>query len=147
MIANGALFGVLIGSLLSLIGGLGASLMGFWIGKKGDAIVEKWVTKPEMDNATRLLQRWGGLAIILSRPVPILAETVSILAGMGNISFGKMALCSTLGLIPAALLYAYTGSVATDMESGSLAFLLVIGVAAVFWLVGKWMSKSSPETH
>ena len=44
MMAHGALFGVLGGTLLSLVGCTGASLFGFWLGRRGGKLFERLVT-------------------------------------------------------------------------------------------------------
>src|SRR5882672_1365195 len=81
MVAHGALFGVLLGTILSLIGSVGAALFGFAIGRRGGRLMERLVSVQERTRANDLLQRWGVLAIIVTRPVPLLAETVAIMAG------------------------------------------------------------------
>lgn len=137
MIANGALFGMWAGAGLSLIGGLGATMIGYFMGLKGVKIITKFISEEESDRAHRILKRWGPLAIILSRPIPILAETVAIFAGAAGIKPGKMVGYSILGLIPTALLYGFTGQYANDLESGMYAFLLVAGVATLFFIIGR----------
>src|SRR5215510_12446766 len=75
MVAHGALFGVVIGTLLSLSGSIGAALFGFAIGRRGGKLLERTVTPSERARANVLLARWGALAIIVTRPIPLLAET------------------------------------------------------------------------
>ena len=82
MIAFGAVFGVAMGALLSLVGSLGAMLVGFSIGRRGGPLVARFVSPREAATAERLLARWGPLAIVVTRPVPLLAETVAVLAGV-----------------------------------------------------------------
>jgi uncharacterized membrane protein YdjX (TVP38/TMEM64 family) len=81
MVAHGALFGVAIGTLLSLLGSTGAAVFGFWIGRRGGKWLERLVPLDERDRANRLLERWGLLAVVVTRPIPLLAETVAIMAG------------------------------------------------------------------
>src|SRR5688572_8967988 len=47
MIAFGALFGVAMGTLLSLFGSLGAMLVGFAIGRRGGSLVTRFVSPQE----------------------------------------------------------------------------------------------------
>src|SRR5262245_9136493 len=47
MVAHGALFGVVIGTLLSLLGSVGAALFGFAIGRRGGRLLERIVTPAE----------------------------------------------------------------------------------------------------
>src|SRR5215216_6523887 len=59
MVAHGALFGVLWGTVLSLIGSVGAAVFGFAIGRRGGGILERVVTPAERARASSILARWG----------------------------------------------------------------------------------------
>jgi uncharacterized membrane protein YdjX (TVP38/TMEM64 family) len=144
MIAHGALFGVVGGTLLSLLGSLGAALFGFWIGRRGGPLFARLVPEDERRRADALLQEWGDLAIVVTRPVPILAETVAILAGASPMSPGRMALATLAGSLPAALLYALTGATARGLDNTVLVFSLVLLVAGLFWAVGRKLRSPSP---
>lgn len=145
MIAHGALFGVVGGTLLSLLGSLGAALFGFWIGRRGGLLFARLVPEDERRRADALLQEWGDLAIVVTRPVPILAETVAILAGASPMSPGRMTLATLAGSLPAALLYALTGATARGLDNTVLVFSLVLLVAGLFWAVGRKLRSPSPS--
>ena len=81
MTAQGALYGVALGTLFSWIGSTGAGLMGFWVGRRSSRLINRFVSESERTAANRLIDRWGGFALIASRPLPILAETTAITAG------------------------------------------------------------------
>lgn len=149
MVAHGALFGVVLGTLLSLIGSVGAALFGFAIGRRGGRLLERVVSTDERARAADLVQRWGMLAIIVTRPVPLLAETVTIMAGSmagsraGRTAAGpvlgwwQIALASLAGSLPPALLYALTGAAVANFQSTALMFGLVILIAGFFWYAGR----------
>jgi uncharacterized membrane protein YdjX (TVP38/TMEM64 family) len=139
MIANGALFGVALGALLSLIGSTGAALTGYWTGRKGEAVVAKFVPLDERERAVELLNRWGIFAIIVSRPVPILAETLAIVAGVAGIGWRKTLLAALIGGVPAALLYAIAGATVRGAGKGIYVFLLVLLLSGAVWLIGRWI--------
>ncbi len=143
MIAHGALFGVVVGTLLSLLGSVGAALVSFAVGRRGGPLLSRFVSTEERERADRLLSRWGALAIVVTRPVPLLAETVAILAGASPLGWGRTALAALAGSLPGALLYALTGALAASVQSGALVFGLVLFVAGLFWLVGRWMGPRS----
>ncbi|RMH22564.1 MAG: hypothetical protein D6696_03195 [Acidobacteria bacterium] len=143
MIAHGALFGVAAGTALSLAGGLGAALFGFWIGRRGGPLVARLVPEDERRRAGALLARWGPLAIVVSRPVPIVAETVAILAGTSPLGWVSLSAASVAGLLPAALLYALTGATAARLDHASLIFALVLAIAALLWLLGRRLRTDS----
>ncbi len=136
MVAHGALFGVVGGTLLSVGGSMGAALVGFSIGRRGGQLLDRLVTPEERVRADHILSRWGGLAIVVTRPVPLLAETVAIMAGTSPLGWRQAALAALLGSLPPALLYALTGATAAALTSGILVLGLVLLVAGIFWLVG-----------
>lgn len=141
MVAHGALFGVVGGTLLSLIGSVGAALFGFAIGRRGGKVLERLVTPTERTRADHLLSRWGALAIIVTRPIPLLAETVAIMAGASRMSWTNVILASLVGSLPPALLYALTGAAVANFQSTVLMFTVVVAVAGLFWLTGRLLES------
>ena len=140
MVAHGALFGVLGGTLLSLLGSTGAAMFGFLIGRRGGRLLERVVTPLERERADLLLNRWGTLAIIVTRPVPLLAETVAIMAGASGMSGGRTALAALAGSLPPALLYALTGAAVANFQNTALMFVFVLLVAGFFWMAGRLLN-------
>lgn len=143
MIAHGALFGGLGGTLLSLSGAVGAALFGFALGRRGGPLLARLVPEEECRRAGALLAEWGDLAILITRPIPILAETVSILAGASPMGWGRMLAATLAGSLPAALIYALTGATARNLDNAALVFGLVLGVAGLFWMVGRRLRGKS----
>ncbi len=141
MIANGALFGLVLGGVLSLLGGLGSSLVGFWIGRRSTRLVQRFVPEDERRKADHLMERWGMIAIIATRPIPLVSETLSIVAGGTSLRWRAMIGASVLGLAPGAAIYAATGVYAVTLESSVWSFVVVLAVALVFWLAGKVIVK------
>lgn len=137
MVAHGSLFGVVAGTLLSLVGSVGAALLGFAIGRRGGKFLERVVTPAEQARANNMLERWGMLAIIVTRPIPVLAETVAIMSGASSLSWSTVALASVVGSLPPALLYALTGAAVANFQTTSLMFGVVLLVAGLFWLTGR----------
>jgi uncharacterized membrane protein YdjX (TVP38/TMEM64 family) len=137
MVANGALFGIALGTLLSFAGTLGCGLVGFGLGRRGGPLLNRLVPAEEQARANRLLDRWGELAIVATRPVPILAETISILAGASTMGWRRMTLATAAGALPCALLYAVVGATAATFDSTAAAFALVLALAGIFWWIGR----------
>lgn len=137
MIAHGALFGIAIGSLLSFLGVLGATLLGFAIGRRSRLLLSPAVTSAQEARANALLERYGALAIVITRPMPIIAETVAVLAGRSALSWRDALLAGVAGAIVPALLYAAVGAVAASMMSGPVVILLTLLLSVLFWLAGR----------
>ena len=143
MVAHGALFGVVTGTLLSLTGSLGAALFGFAIGRRGGKLMERIVPAEERTRANYLLERWGALAIIVTRPIPVLAETVTVMAGASSLGWSKLILASAFGSLTPAFLYALTGAAVANFQSTALMFAIVLLVASLFWMVGRLLEPLS----
>ena len=146
MIGNGAIFGTMPGSLVSLVGGLSASLTGWAMGRLGSRHLQRFVGDEGMERANAFLHSWGDMAIILSRPIPVLAEAVAILCGSMRVSPLRLAVFSAMGLYPPCLLYAYAGSRAGAAPEGWQALLWVLGVALLAWVVGRWLYPKRGST-
>ena len=143
MIAHGAIFGVLAGTALSLIGSTGAAAVGFVLGRRGGGPLARVVPAEARRRADRLLARWGMLAVIATRPVPLLAETTAIMAGASSMSWRQLMVAAVLGALPAALLYALTGAVAASFTDGTMVFGLVLLVAGAFWWLGRRAERAT----
>ena len=143
MVAHGALFGVWFGTLLSMFGQMGAALLGSAVGRAGGPLMERMVSADEKARADRFVRRWGALAIVISRPIPLFAETVAILAGASRVPWLLVAVSAAAGSLPPALLYALTGAVADDFQSAALMFAFVILMTAVTWAIGSRLGKQT----
>lgn len=146
MFAFGAAWGFWIGVGLSMAGAVGASLAGFALGRGGREVVRRFVRDEEYDRASALLDRWGTLALIATRPVPILAETVAILAGASRTGWGRMTATAVLGSAAPAILYAWAGSAAREPADGILVFLLVLAFSGVVWWIGRTPVRQTAST-
>lgn len=133
MLAHGAAFGVVAGAMLSLAGIVGAALFGVWLGQRGERLLG--VSDRDRQRARQLVDRWGVVSVIVTRPVPVLAEAVVVMAGSAGASPVKVGVAAAAGGVPAAVLYALAGSVARGAVSGVVVFALVLGIAAVAFVV------------
>jgi uncharacterized membrane protein YdjX (TVP38/TMEM64 family) len=97
----------------------------------------RFVRREERDRANRLLNEWGVLAIVVTRPIPLLAETTTILAGASTMGWKPITLAAVGGSIPLAALYAWAGATATSFDTAIPAFGLAVLMAGVFWMVGR----------
>jgi uncharacterized membrane protein YdjX (TVP38/TMEM64 family) len=138
MISNGVLFGFMAGGILSVTGGLISSTIGYFIGSKGNRLARKFSSEAEEVKARRFLEKYGSIAIIASRPIPVLAESVSIISGTLNWSFKKVVFNSFVGLLPISFVYSLTGAYSTSFNSAAIAFLINIGMAGLIWLITSW---------
>jgi len=142
MLANGALFGIVGGTLLSLTGGMLSVVIAFLIGRRGGRLLARIATPDEMRTADRIFSRWGTAAVILSRPFPIIAETVVLFAGSSSMSWPRVLLASIAGLIPTCLAYAAAGAVAMSFDNMVLVFAFTCGVAGIAWVIDRRVRRT-----
>ncbi|AFZ67714.1 TVP38/TMEM64 family protein [Deinococcus peraridilitoris] len=146
MVANGALFGFAVGASLSLTGSLGAGALSFAIGRRGGPLVQRLVPRTAHERGEELLRRWGALAIVVTRPLPLLAEVVTILAGTSHMPWRTALGMTLLGSLPAALLYSLLGVAALQLPL-PLVVALVLPVAGITWLVGWALTRRGIGTR
>lgn len=141
MTTQGAIFGIFWGTILGMLGGVGATLVGFGMGRRGSRFIQRFVGGDEGAQSARLLQRHGTLAILATRPLPVLAEATAIVAGSTAMTWRQVTTGAVIGCLPAAALYSIAGASATSLASGVMVFVLVILLAGVFWAVGWWLER------
>ena len=136
----------LAGTLLGFAQGLAASfagmslgsILGYWFGATaGRAVIEKTVSTKDLDRVADAQQRLGGWSVVLSRPIPVLAEASVIAAGITRMPFQRFLLLSSLANLGISAAYAYTGATAADRDSFLLAFAGAIGLPALGLLLSQ----------
>jgi 3-dehydroquinate synthase len=144
MVANGALFGAAAGGALSLAGSVGAAALAFALGRRGARLVERIASPAGKAAADELLRRWGALAVVVTRPVPLLAETTALLAGASPRTWRRLLAASAAGAAPPSLLYALAGATRQSLGGELAIFAAVIAAAGVAWALGRRASRRRP---
>ncbi len=137
MIANGAIYGPILGAIVSLIGGVGATLTGYFLGRAGEKKAAQWIGEKERQQAQAFFDKWGLLAVLVSRPIPLLSETIAISVGLAKWNLGLTLLSAVLGFLPVVSIYAWSGAYASQQDYGLTAFALVMLLGVLSWWIGK----------
>jgi uncharacterized membrane protein YdjX (TVP38/TMEM64 family) len=146
MITHGALFGPVLGAGLSLVGAVGATLTGYGLGHWGGRpLVGRICSKQDRRRAEALVRRWGLLVMTASRPVPLLAETIAVVAGTSSLGLVRTAVAALLGALPGALLYGAAGATALDKPSELAVCATVLAITAALWLTGRHWARPATE--
>ena len=133
MLAHGTLFGVVPGACLSLLGRAGNAVVGVLIGRgAGDVLSRRSVRRSAADGGkgAELVGRWGLAAVVLTRPIPVLAESTLVAAAAMGLSPAAVIGAAIVGGVPEAVLYAVAGDVAASYANGAIVFVAVILLAA-----------------
>lgn len=136
MVLSGAAFGVLWGSLFSLVGSIGGEWLGFEIVRRyGQRASSKIVGEEELERLSRVFARHGMSVVVVTRALPVVMETMSVAAGLSKMSRSSFLLASLAGTVPIAGVYAYAG--AMSRQTGSLlpAIVMLVAVAAFGWVL------------
>lgn len=139
--AMGAVLGTASGAFWGWVGLTLAGWTGYGLAKLGGtAWKSRLVTPEEEARFGSLFDHHGGLAVVISRMLPILPEVLSILAGLYGMKPARFGVAVTLGSLPPALLFSWIGS--TAREAPLLAVLLLTGFTGAIWLgYLSWISR------
>jgi uncharacterized membrane protein YdjX (TVP38/TMEM64 family) len=135
MILSGAVFGVVWGSLLSLVGSIGGEWLGFELARKyGDRLSSRMLSDDELRRLTHLFARSGAATVFITRALPIVMETVSIVAGLSRMRRTAFLAASLAGTLPIVVVYAYAGAVSRQTGSLIPGVIMLIAVTGAGWL-------------
>jgi uncharacterized membrane protein YdjX (TVP38/TMEM64 family) len=130
----GYLMGFMNGALVSWIGMTAGSMLGYAIGS-GSLKMLRWLDADTKMKMETFFERAGIWAIVISRPVPVLAEASVLFAGMSKMNFREFVLVSTLSNLGISIMYAAVGAWSVSENSFLLAFSGAIILPAIAKLV------------
>ena len=89
----------------------------------------------EIDRLARIVGRHGTVAVAVSRALPVIMETMSIVAGLSYMKRRDFLVASFLGTAPIVLVYAYAGALSREMGNVIPAIVILIVVAGFGWVL------------
>lgn len=135
MILSGAVFGVLWGSIFSLAGSVGGEWLGFELVRRyGRRISSRILTGNDIERVHDLFAYHGAAAVLITRALPIVMETISMVAGLSGMKRKTFLLASLAGTAPIVVVYAYAGAVSRRTGSLVPAIVMIIAVTGAGWL-------------
>ncbi|QMU27775.1 TVP38/TMEM64 family protein [Adhaeribacter radiodurans] len=135
MILNGKILGPFFGTLVSWCSSLLSSVFGFYLGRSANAYFDKFFSSQDKAFSNNLFQKFGNLAITISKALPILSEAISFVAGTTAIPFKTFLLYSALGHLVVSVIYAYLGSFYNAVNSGLVTIIIILSTVILGWLV------------
>lgn len=144
MVALGATFGLAGGIALSVLGSVGGFALAYLVGRRARGTLAGAVREDDLTRGSALIRRWGLLAILASRPVPLVAETVAISAGAFGLRPTPALVAAVAGAAGPAVVFSYAGWRGASTGDGFVLFAIVVGASAVLWLAGRrWSTQPS----
>lgn len=141
---GGYFLGFILGTLVSLTGMTVSCIIGYYLGAKfGNPISERLVGSRELLKFEKLQKKYGDFVIIISRAVPVLAETSILVAGIGRMPLNRFILIILLSNLGISLAYSAIGAYSANINSFLLAFVAAIVLPAIVMGFLKLKIKSS----
>ncbi len=129
----GAVLGLLPAFFWSWLGLSLSGCAGYGLARLGGPRLAGRLASPEEQRRYReMFNSLGGLAIVITRLLPVLPEVLSVLAGLYRMRFSAFLAATLLGSIPPALVYSWLG--ARALESPGPALWGFVAVTALAWL-------------
>lgn len=145
---GGASLGLLGGTACAWVGMTLGAVAGWWLGRAVGGRAAGGLDAGDRAALQRQQERLGPLFIVLTRPVPLVAEAVSLLAGATRMRFGDFLVAAAAGNLVIA--GAWTAAGATGARTDALQWALLVAIAAPLaatWLVVRrrfWHDRYAP---
>lgn len=133
MFLNGYVLGTCFGALLSIVSSLIGAFIGYCLGR----FTSSQFKVKHQAQSVMLIAKYGSWAILLTRGIPILAESICMVCGYNRMSLKQYMLYNFMGYLPICLLYAACGSLGYDKDVFIYSFICSLLVSVLFWLTGK----------
>ncbi len=141
-IAGGLAFGVVMGTVYTLIGGMIGATVNFYVARRlGRGFVERRLGARSMAHVDGIAERMGARLVFLTRLIPLFNfDWVSYAAGLTRLSFRTYVVASLLGMLLPVIGIVYVGDVLlTHPGRSALVFTMLVvwsavpAVAALLW--------------
>ncbi|MEM7021257.1 MAG: TVP38/TMEM64 family protein [Pseudomonadota bacterium] len=138
-IANGMIYGPVLGTVITWSGAMLGAYLAFglarWLGRP---FVRRMVAERHQDAIDRWTTRQGGGALLLSRFVPVISfNLINYAAGLTKISWWTFTWATGLGILPLTFLMVVMGDRLWSGDFGP--WLLLLAVALLGWLLWWWL--------
>jgi uncharacterized membrane protein YdjX (TVP38/TMEM64 family) len=135
--AAGVLLGFWSGTLVVWVGMTMSCFVAYLIGARSATLARRIVGEDGLVRAREIATRYGDLAIVLCRPVPVIAEASVIFAGVMHVPPARFLLVCALANLGVAAGYAAIGAYSMSVDSFLLAFIGALALPALAWLIGR----------
>jgi len=130
-IANGMVYGVFWGTVISWVGAMLGALVAFGISRKlGQKHVERFMHRRHMDRAEQMIDEYGTGALLFVRLIPVFSfNLINYLVGLTKVPLWTFIWTTAIGMLPMTILMSVMGHKAADLSWQAWAGLLAGGLA------------------
>ncbi|HLE85975.1 MAG TPA: VTT domain-containing protein [Thermoanaerobaculia bacterium] len=137
MLAGGAIFGTLVGSLLNFLGTFLGAAVSFLLARALGRDFVVHLAGDRLRRAERLIARRGFWTLVRTRFLPLPFPLVNYGAALAGVPAGLFLVTTAIGLLPANLVFTYFASALVDSVAGDRAMVFLrlgLAVAALLAL-------------
>ena len=138
----GVLLGFWRGATVIWIGMTIGCAIGYAFGARAAAAARKLVGTEGLARAAAVMEQYGAWALVVCRPIPVLAESSVVFAGLVRTPIGPFVWLTTLSNLGIALAYAAVGAFSMQVQSFLLTFIAALALPGIAMLAGKrWLVR------
>ena len=143
----GSQLGVLAATVASWLGMTAGAMFAFWLAKScGRPLAARLSSGEDLDEMDRLAGRYGGWVLIVTRPLPILAEAAVLFLGTTSLGWRQFLPAVFLSNLGIALVYSVLGRWAQSQGELPLAFAASIALPlAAATIARSVLARRQPE--
>jgi uncharacterized membrane protein YdjX (TVP38/TMEM64 family) len=129
--AAGVLLGFVGGAAVVWLGMTAGCVLAYVLGRRASAGAAWIVGGESLTRAEELVRRYGDLALVVCRPVPVLAEASVVFAGVARAPMTRVVLLTALANLGIACGYAAFGAFSMRIDSFVAAFIGALALPAL----------------
>ena len=142
----GVLLGFWRGAAVIWLGMTVGCALGYAFGAKAAGAARRLVGEDGLARANQIMDRHGNWALVVCRPIPVLAESSVVFAGLVRSPLRPFVWMTTLSNLGIALAYAAVGAFSMEIQSFLLTFAAALALPGVAMLAGRrWLVKSAGQ--
>ena len=141
--AAGVLLGLALGAAVVWIGMMAGCVVGYFVGVHSAPLARRLVGADGLARAAELANRHGVWAVVLCRPVPVLAEATVVFAGLVRAPLGRFLWLTAWSNLGIAAGYASIGAFSMRLDSFLLAFVGAIAAPGIALLVARALPRKT----
>lgn len=142
----GVMLGFWRGAAVIWIGMTAGCLIGYAVGARAAGAARRFVGADSLARAGKVMEQYGPWALVLCRPIPVLAEASVVFAGLVRTPPAPFLLLTSGSNLGIAAAYAAVGAYSMQMESFLLTFLGALALPGLALVAGKlWLGRRGAD--
>lgn len=140
-LANGIIYGIIFGTLITWTGAMLGAQAAFWTARAvGQSVIDRYVRADRLARVDRWIAGNGTVALLIMRLIPVIAfNLVNYVAGLARIRWWTFTWTTAVGILPLAFLMVAAGD---QLKNTPLSVWAALPFGALLlWLLVKWLQR------